>query len=165
MASYFLLRARVAAVCLCAAAQAGAAPDGWVAVDAATLDSLRGGFTSAGGLTIALGVERLVAINGDIVSRTRFQLADIGKLDAVQAQQTGATLAAVKLIQNGSDNMMLTGFSSDALASTVIQNTLNDQLIESRTIINASVNSDSLLKTINFNGNLSDAIARTVVPR
>ncbi len=161
-----LLCLRLAAACLCAAAaQAVAAPEGWVAVDAATLDSLRGGFTTAAGLTVSLGVERLLAINGEIVSQTRFQMADIGKLDVAQAQQTGATLSAVKLIQNGSDNMMLTGFSSEALAGMVIQNTLNDQLIDSRTIINASVNSDSLLKTINFNGNLSDAIARTVIPR
>ena len=154
-----------AASLLAAAAQASATPAGWVAVDAATLDSLRGGFTIAGGLTVSLGIERLVSVNGELVSHTSFQIADIGKLDAVQAQQTSATRSALKLIQNGGENMKLTGFAGDMLGGTVIQNTLDNQLIESRTIINASVNSVGLLKTMNFNGNLSDAIARTVVPR
>lgn len=147
------------------AAPAAAAPGGWVAVDAATLDSLRGGFTTPAGLDLSLGIERLVSINGALVSRTSFQVADIARLDAEQAGQASAALTAFKLIQNGGGNTMLTGFSSDTLAGTVIQNTLNDQHIESRTIINASVNSIGLLKTINFNGNVSDAIAHAVVPR
>lgn len=157
---------RAGAACLLAAtAQAGAAPGDWVAVDAATLDGLRGGFTTGTGLAVSLGIERLVSINGTVVSRTSFQVADMVGLDPEQARQTGATLSAVKLIQNGGDNMMLTGFSSDTLVGTVIQNTQNDQRIDSLTTINASVNSLALLKAINFNGNVSDAIARAVVPR
>lgn len=166
MHTCFHLGWRVCAACLLlATAQANATPGDWVAVDAATLDCLRGGFTTGTGLAVSLGVERMVSINGTVVSRTSFQVANMGRLDVEQARQTSATLSAVKLIQNGSDNMMLTGFSGDTLAGTVIQNTLNDQRIDSRTTINASVNSIALLKAINFNGNVSDAIARAVVPR
>ena len=166
MHTRFHLGARLCALgLLAAAAQAGAAPAGWVAVDAATLDSLRGGFTGPQGLAVSLGIERLVAINGALVSRTSFHVADIGRLDAEQARQASATLSQVKLVQSGSDNMMQAGFASATLAGTVIQNTLNDQLIESRTVIDASVNSMGLLKDINFNGNVSDAIAQAVVPR
>lgn len=141
-------------------AQVQAAPPGWVAVDAATLAQLRGGFTTASGLQLSLGIERLVAINGEVVSRTRFQIADLGSLNEEQARQTGATLSAVKLIQNGSDNMSHAAFADATLGGTVIQNSLSDQHIESRTVINASVNSIDLLKAINFNGNVGDAIAR-----
>ena len=162
----FHLGLRACAACLLAAtAQASAAPDGWVAVDAATLDGLRGGFTTVTGLAVSLGIERLVSINGTVVSRTSFQVVDIGRIDAEQARQTSPTLSSVKLIQNGGDNMMLSGFSSEMLAGTVIQNTLNNQRIDSRTTINASVNSIAFLKSMNFNGNVSDAIARAVVPR
>jgi hypothetical protein len=146
-------------------AQVHAAPANWVAVDAATLDSLRGGFTTPTGLAVSLGIERLVSINGELVSRTSFQIADLGRIDAEQARQTSAALSEVKLIQNGGDNMMLAGFSSATLAGTVIQNALDDQHIASSTVINASVNSIGLLKTINFQGNVSDAIARAAVPR
>ncbi|WP_426100277.1 hypothetical protein [Massilia sp. TSP1-1-2] len=162
----FTFISRACAACLLAVtAAAQAAPAGWIAVDSATLERSRGGFITAGGLTVSLGIERLVSINGSVVSRTSFHIADIGRLDAEQARQTGATLSAIKLIQNGGDNMMLAGLSNDTLSGMVIQNTLNDQRIDSKTIINASVNSIGLLKTINFNGNVSEAIAQAVVPR
>lgn len=154
------------AFCLLAAtARAQAAPAEWVAVDSAALENLRGGFTTASGLAVSLGIERLVSINGELVSRTSFQIADVGQLDVEQARQTGAALSAVKLIRNGGDNMVLTGFSDSTLAGVVIQNTLNDQRIESTTVINATVNSIGLLKNLNFHGNVGDAIARAVVPR
>jgi hypothetical protein len=164
----FLRRcAVVAAVTLVAGAAPGlaAAPAAWIAVDSATLARHRGGLSTPAGLHVSLGVERLVSINGQLLSRTSFQIADIGMLGVEQARQTSAALSEVKLIQNGGDNMMLAGFSSDMLAGTVIQNTLSDQRIDSRTVISASVNSVGLLKTINFQGSLSDAIARAVVPR
>ncbi|MES2317630.1 MAG: hypothetical protein V4631_09065 [Pseudomonadota bacterium] len=142
-----------------------AAPPGWVASDAATLDSMRGGFTMANGLTVSLGLERLVAINGAVVARTHVQVNDIGKLSEEQARQTSAALSSVKLIQNGSDNIYLAGFADATLGGTVIQNTLSDQHIGSRTVITASVNSIGLLKALNFNGNVSDAIARAAGPR
>ena len=155
--------------CLCcllaAAAQAGAAPPGWVAVDAATLDEQRGGFTMANGLALSLGIERLVAINGEVVARTSVQVADLGHLSEEQGRQTGAALSEVKLIQNGGDNIYQAAFADGAIGGTVIQNTLSDQRIESRTVINAAVNSLGLLKAINFNGNVSEAIARAAGPR
>jgi hypothetical protein len=158
-------RRACAAGMLALAPPAWALPAGWAAVDAATLDGQRGGFTTTVGLDVSLGIERLVSINGELISRTSFQLADMARLDVEQARAASAALSTVNLIQNGGGNMALSGFSSDALGGTVIQNTLNDQHIASRTIINASVNSMALLKTINFNGNVGDAIAHAVVPR
>jgi len=153
------------ACCLLAlATRAEASEPGWVPVERAMLDTMRGGFTIAGGLQVSLGIERLVTINGEVVSRTSLQLADLGRLNAEQARQTGAALSAVKLIQNGSDNIYTAGFSSDTLGGTVIQNSLNGQRIESSTIIHSTVNSIGLLTTMNFSGNVSDAIARAAGP-
>lgn len=156
---------------LCACLLAGLAPlaqaagDDWIPVDAATLDQARGGFTTPAGLSVSLGLERLVSINGELVSRTSFQIADIGTLSAEQARETSAALSAVKLIQNGSENIYMAAFSSATMGGTVIQNTLNDQQIASRTLISASVNSAGLLNAINFHGNVSDALARAAGPR
>ena len=163
---YLGCRRASVALWLATLAQASvAAPAGWIAVDDATLERHRGGFTTSQGLNVSLGIERAISINGDLVSRTTLQLTDIDKLVVQAAHGSSATLSEVKLIQNGNDNMMLAGFSSSSLAGTIVQNTLSDQQIETRTVINASANSVGLLKTINFQGNLSDAIARTVVPR
>ena len=143
---------------------AAATPSGWNAVDDATLERLRGGFVTSTGLAVSLGIERLVSINGEVVSRTSFQITDMASLGVEQARQTGAALSTVKLIQNGSDNIYQAVFAEGALGGTIIQNTLSDQQIESRTIINSSVNSLGLLKTINFNGSVSDAIMRGAGP-
>ena len=146
-------------------AAAGAAQPGWTPAPAAVLESLRGGFTGADGLKVSLGIERVVSVNGSLVSRTELRIADVGRLDPDQARQAGAALAHVTLIQNGSANGAAPAFAPETLGATIIQNSLNNQHIESRTLINASVNSASLLGTIHFGGSLSDAIARATGPR
>lgn len=163
--SYLSRTVRLLGVCLFAlAARVQANPPGWVAVDGAVLATLRGGLTVAGGLQMSLGIERLVTINGEVVSRTSMQLAELGRMNADQARESGAALSAVKLIQHGSDNIYTAGFSNGTLGGTVIQNSLNGQRIESSTIIHSTVNSIGLLTTMNFSGNVSDAIARAAGP-
>lgn len=142
----------------------GLSIDGWVPVDANALDQARGGFTLETGLRLSLGIEREVSINGNVVSRTSLQLADISRLSSEQAQQTSEALSAVKLVQNGRDNIYVAAMSPQTLGGTVVQNSLNDQLIRTHTVIHSSVNSMALLKTLNFHGSLGDAIARAAGP-
>ena len=137
---------------------------GWVPVGEDVLEQSRGGFTFGNGLQLTLGIEREVSINGQVVSRTSLQLTDISRLSAEQAQQTSDALSAVKLVQNGRDNIYVGAMSTQTLGGTVIQNSLNDQLIRTQTVIHSSVNSMALLKTLNFQGSLGDAIARAAGP-
>lgn len=138
--------------------------EGWVPVEESLLDQSRGGFTFETGLKLSLGIERVVSINGEVVARTSVQLTDISRLGAEQAQQTSDALSAVKLVQNGRDNIYLGAMSTQTLGGTVIQNSLNDQLIRTHTVIHSSVNSMALLKALNFQGSLGDAIARAAGP-
>jgi hypothetical protein len=138
---------------------------GWVPVNDNQLAQMRGGFSLPSGLKVSLGIERLVSINGNIVARTSFDISNLGQLSEAQLQQTREALSSVKLIQNGSANIYQAGDSSGAVGGVVIQNTLNDQLIKSQTVINSTVNSASLLKTLNFQGSLSDALTRAAGAR
>lgn len=149
----------------CGAPAAAGPTDDWPPVNDAQLDRMRGGFDTAGGLTVALGIERLVSINGDIIARTSVAIADLNHLSVEQARQTRDALSSVKLIQNGSDNIYQAGDASRVIGGVVIQNTLNDQLIRSQTVISSTVNSASLLKTLNFQGSLSDALTSAVSAR
>lgn len=137
---------------------------GWVPVAESLLDQSRGGFTFDTGLRLTLGIEREVSINGDVVSRTSLHLTDISRLSAEQARQTSDALSAVKLVQSGRDNIYLGAISAQTLGGTVIQNSLDGQLIRTHTVIHSSVNSMALLKTLNFQGSLGDAIARAAGP-
>lgn len=144
----------------CSAAVAEDAPNGWTAVDADTLDEARGGFETPGGLNLSLGIERVVSINGEIMSRTNVAISDLNSISADQLAQARDALGAARLIQIGGNNVIAPdlGLTNGA---TLVQNTLNDQTIQTYTTITSTVNSMALIKDINFNGTVRDAIVRS----
>lgn len=139
--------------------------DGWQAVDDAILEQARGGFDMPGGLNLSLGIERLVSINGEVVASTSFMIADVARLSVDEANQARTALTAMNVVQNGSGNLFAAGALEQAMAGTVIQNSLNDQVLRSQTIINTSVNSLELLKIANFQDTLQRALDTVAGPR
>lgn len=136
-----LLHSCGAAVLACAALPAHATDD-WVPVPDAELSTLRGGFTTSFGLEVALGIERIVSINGEEVSRvTLFALGAAGT--------TFNAGDSARLIQQGSNNVFAGAL--DQVGATFVQNSLNNQAIRTETLISANVNSAGLLREINVN--------------
>lgn len=129
-------------------------------VAAEALDEARGGFDVPGGLTLSLGIERVVSVNGEVLSRTNIAIPDLTTITADQARQAQEALGSARLIQLGGNNFAGadTGLGSGA---TLLQNTLNGQTIRTDTIINSSVNSMSLLKDMNFQSTIRDALVRS----
>lgn len=149
------------------AGRAAAAPpafDAANAVDSATLDAARGGFLTADGVVVKLGLERMVTINGNVVERTEMQLGDIGKLARGEAALSREAVGELRLIQNG-DVRTMAGNAANLLGGTVIQNSLNDQMIKHQTSINATVNTAGMLRALNFGTSLNDALSIAVAPR
>ena len=126
------------------------------------LAATRGGFETPGGLLVSLGVERLVSINGAVVASSNFSISDVTKVSAAEAQLASEAVAAVTLVQNGSGNVFQQDSTLPALGALVIQNSANDQLIRSQTTISTTVNSLSLLKSLNFASSLRDALNSAV---
>jgi hypothetical protein len=141
-----------------------AAFDAAKAVDDATLDAARGGFLGDDGLVVHLGLERLVSINGNDVERTQLQLGDIGKLTRGETSLSTEAVGELRLIQNG-DVRMMAGNAHKLLAGTIIQNSLNDQMIKTQTSINATVNTAGMLRALNFGTSLNNALSTVVMPR
>lgn len=131
-------------------------PAGWKQVGAGALAAMRGGFTTVAGLSLSLGVERLVSINGEVVARTNFQIANVGMISGDEARHARDAINSFTLVQNGPNNFAA-GDSLGAGRGTFVQNSLNGQTISTQTIISSSVNSMSLLKDLNFQGGLRDA--------
>lgn len=149
------------------AGRATAAPpafDAANAVDSATLDAARGGFLTADGVVVKLGLERMVTINGNVVERTEMQLGDIGKLARGEAALSREAVGELRLIQNG-DVRTMAGNAANLLGGTIIQNSLNDQMIKHQTSINATVNTAGMLRALNFGTSLNDALSTAVAPR
>lgn len=130
----------------------------WQAVDAATLDQARGGFIAPSGLTVALGIDRMVSVNGEVLAQSHIAIADLANISHEEAQQTSVALSSLKLVQHGSDNIYMAPLAQQALAGIVVQNSLDGQLIRADTVISSTVNSMGLLKAINAQASLGDAL-------
>lgn len=130
----------------------------WSAVSDQDLDEMRGGFDGGHGLMASFGIARVVYINGNLVSSTSVNIPDVGRMDAAQASALASVLGTVNLIQNGPDNTFAPGMLNHTIAATVIQNTLNQQNIQSLTTINTSVNTLNELRNINLANSLQAAL-------
>lgn len=135
------------------------------AVEPSTLDGLRGGFTTDNGLTVTLGLERIVTINGNVAEHSQLDFGDLGRLTRGQASLSPDAMGQIRLIQNGAGSEYAVQMGPNALGGTVIQNSLNDQLIRNQTIINASVNARGLLQALNFQSTLANALQTAAASR
>ena len=144
----------------------------WRAVDAAELDAARGGFQLPSGLAVGLGIERTVAINGQLITQTRFAVADVRTMNAEQAAMARDAMFSLQLVQNGrvtSNDPVAAAMAGAALprglGATIVQNSLDNQRIQSQTVIDASVNSLDGYKALNFSSSVLDALAHATTGR
>lgn len=131
------------------------------AVEAESLDGYRGGFVTDSGLAVSLGLERIVTINGNVADSSRIDFGDLGSLAAGRTTLPADAANQLRIIQNGGGAIGV-DFGPSALGGTVIQNSLNNQLINNATIINASVEARGMLQTMNFQNTLSNALNTAV---
>ncbi|MDQ3061219.1 MAG: hypothetical protein M3R45_17185 [Pseudomonadota bacterium] len=137
----------------------------WLAASNHTLDQLRGGFSLGQGLVVSFGVSRAVYINGELVTSTSFQVNDLSQLSAAQAAVLAQQLPSqAQLVQNGPGNTLAPGALMAPFA-TYIQNTLNDQTIRNQTVIQASTNGLAMVKNLNLQGTLNDALSNAIRQR
>lgn len=135
----------------------------WHTVSDRVLDKLRGGFDVGGGLLVSFGITRTVYINGALMSETTLNLGGLSQLTPAQALQLNGQLNGMNLVQNGPGNSVPGNLSNIGMG-TIIQNTLNNQQINVQTMINASSNGAGLVRNINAQGTINDALTRAAIP-
>jgi hypothetical protein len=124
----------------------------------AELDELRGGFqidTPHGRLQVGIGITREVSVNDRVVAVSRLVIPDLGRRDA---RLEGGAL----LVQNGLGNhlpQVSAALTTSTSLPIIVQNTLDNQKLGTVTIIDASVNSMSLLRSIRMDEMMSRATA------
>jgi hypothetical protein len=146
-------------VLLCCCSTLAHGGDGWIAVSDAHLDAARGGFAVASGLSVSLGIERTVTVNGQVAVHTLFNVSNLADMDPGQVRLAHAALSSAALVQNGPGNAFHASLPESALSGMVIQNSLNDQVISNRTVINTSVNSLGVANAMRLLSTLEQAIA------
>ncbi len=128
-------------------------------VEEERMDGLRGGFVTPHGLMVSFGIERVVYVNGVLSSTTTLNVTELGKIvggaaDVSKMVPLGTT---VGLIQNGPNNTFVGDVVSSGAIATVIQNSLDNQQIQTVTTINTQVNSLEMMRATRFGESLRDA--------
>jgi len=134
-------------------------------LDDDSLDGIRGGFELAdSNLKFSFGIERAVFINGQLSASTVLNLRDlqwtVGTGKAPEVLTNGAP-GALGVIQNGAGNVVPAQLGGN-LAGTVIQNTLNNQNIQTVTTINAAVNSAQMLRSMSLQTSINNGIVNSL---
>lgn len=123
----------------------------WTPVSEAVLDSMRGGFQrDPNGPFLSFGIERSVFLNDKLVSLTALNIPDVSRLAANASN-------AFTLIQSGPGNSFPHDLSSLPPFMTVIQNSLDNQTIQSHTVINATVEALTWAHSLHLGDALSQA--------
>ncbi len=147
------------------AAQDASVAGDWLFVDDASLAATRGGFDLGGGMSISFGLTRMVTVNGDLVTSTSIQIPDLSRLTNAQSAMLASQFGAVRIVQNGmiatADNARLPG----APGTTLIQNSLDNQMIKSRTVLDVNVGSLGILKAFNTQSAIRDAVINALSSR
>jgi hypothetical protein len=134
----------------------------WLAASDQTLDRLRGGFDLGAGLVVSFGISRALFINGQLVTSTSFQAGDLARLTPAQAQALGQQVSLqAQVVKNGPGNSVNAGAAAVPLA-TYIQNTLNNQTIRNQTVIEATSSGLSMVKNLNLQTTLNNALSGAV---
>jgi hypothetical protein len=131
--------------------------ESWRAVSDRRLDVTRGGFDSGNGLLASFGLDRLVYVNGNLVSSSSVQIPDVAHINRQQADALAAA-SAVNVIQIGAGNSFDPAALRQTMGATVIQNTLDNQNIQSVTRLNATVNNLNLFNSLNLQSSLQSAL-------
>ena len=129
---------------------AAEAPPGWVPVGEHVLAEARGGFDTGNGLLVSLSIDRVLSLNGNVIASGQLSTAN-------------AALSAFQVARVG-EGSALAG-AAQPLAGLLLQNSANDQLIRSRTTIDATVNSLSILKDMHFGDSLRQSLSTAILPR
>jgi hypothetical protein len=136
---------------------------GWgAAVSNSRLATIRGGFDTGSGLLASFGIDRAVYVNGNLVTSTSLSIPNIEQMSAAQASALAAMVGTVNVTQNGPGNSFDVAPFGQTTAATVVQNTLNNQRIQSLTTINTTVNTLDMFKSLNLQSSLQSALINSL---
>lgn len=129
------------------------------------LGDLRGGFEMPNGLRMSFGIERVVMINGVLQSTTSLRIEDLGR--AVGGKATPESVVpgtALAVIQSGPNNIITAPLPGTTLA-TVVQNSLDNQKLQTFTTVNATINSMEVARGLRMHQSMQEALNRAAQMR
>ncbi|WHZ22693.1 MAG: hypothetical protein OJF47_001805 [Nitrospira sp.] len=120
------------------------------------LGEMRGGFQrEPNGPVLSFGIERSVFLNGKLINSTVLNIPDLSKLTADSSH-------TLTLVQNGRGNTVPADLSALPTLMTVLQNSRDNQTLQTQTVINATATALSLSRALALGTALSQATLGTI---
>lgn len=129
----------------------------WQKVPDRDLAKMRGGFITSDGLSINVGLERLVMIDGTVKTRFNFDLSGLGQSQGAPNPLPGDQNKLIQLVQNGEHNVVTSDVPANYAggALTIIQNSLDGKLIQNFTTLQIDVSGMSQYRTTTLGRSIS----------
>lgn len=132
--------------------------EGFPVVADRELDQMRGGFETVSGglpLSFSFGIERVSYVNDQLVATSILSIPSLQELSSGAVRAVG--MDPVTVIQVGPGNTFALPGLRDLPNQfmTLIQNTLDNQVIGNVTVINASVTSSDFLRSLALQNSLN----------
>ncbi len=124
------------------------------------LEDMRGGMLTEHGMSVNVGLQREVYVNGELVSTTTLTFNELTRLLSGAAPHTEVGGDAGLLVQTGAGNAQVMPLAAGSLA-TVIQNTMDNQVIRGVTQINADVTNMELLRGMTVTSSAMEMLGRS----
>jgi hypothetical protein len=129
----------------------------WQKIPDQELSKMRGGFVTSDGLSINVGLERLVMIDGTVKTQFNFDLSGLGQNSNKSSSLPSDQNNMIQLIQNGDNNLVTqdvpANFGGGAL--TIIQNSQDNKLIQNFTMLQIDVSGMSQFRTNSLGKSIS----------
>ena len=126
------------------------------------LATLRGGFDAGSGLSASFGIDRAVYVNGNLVTSSTLYIPDVGQMSAAQASALATMVGTSNVVQTGRGDRLDPSAFAQVTPATLVQNTWNNQRIQTLTTINATVNTLDHFKSLNLQNTLQSALINSL---
>lgn len=136
----------------------------WRVVSDGQLEAVRGGFDHGNGLFASFGLSRAIYVNGSLVSSSDVRIPDIAHVTPQQAQALAAATGAANVAQIGPGNSFDPSALNLATGAMVIQNTLDNQNLQSMTRLDVAVNNLNLMRSLDLQASLQSALIASKGP-
>ena len=138
----------------------------YAAVSDKELDGMRGGFLlveDSASFKINFGLRRETYINGELVASTALSVEQVGM--GLQGMLSNEQLNQINLVQNGLQNTFVAHQAMDTVRpsfATVIQNSLDGQMIRNVNVIDAQIQSLDLAQANALQSSFTEMLVGTL---
>lgn len=126
------------------------------------LDTLRGGFFDDQSLKISFGIERLVSIGDQLVAVTKLTIPELTAVNQASASQPRVERLPNIVLQSGTGNTAPLPRELPVSGLTLIQNSLDNQMIRNATQLNVVVNGLEVARSLSLSSSMQQSLINSL---